>query len=422
MMIQAFYTGVSGLKAGQTAIDVTANNISNISTTGYRAYRTEFSNLFEDALVSDGGSSINHSTIGAGTKVQTNSMVVKDGSYSISERSTDVAIEGDGWFGVLGPFGEEYTRAGNFTFDKNSGLVTPNGNYVLGTMGNNIDYETNTLTNTLNEVSLGDVTESEILRFPQELTYPGEASTFAKFYGGLDINEENQATLGADVIDSNGDKNYLNLTFSKSENQPTEGSLWDVVATVKSLDGETIYDTKNGTINFDENGALTSSSLTTINNNGSEVDIDLGSGYNGVVVSSNATVNASSSSDGTIKGELSGYDINRNAEVVAIFSNGVQSSVGQIAVYHFQNNQGLERSGNANFKPTSNSGDPFIMKDPDGQNIVGANVMTYRLENSNVAIEESLTQLIILQRSYDANSKSVTTADQMMQKALEMDA
>jgi flagellar hook protein FlgE len=133
-------------------------------------------------------------------------------------------------------------------------------------------------------------------------------------------------------------------------------------------------------------------------------------------------VTASSESDGTIKGDLVGYDINRNAEVVAIFSNGVQSSVGQIAVYHFQNDQGLERVGNSSFRATSNSGEPFFMQNEKGENIVGAKVMTYRLENSNVAMEESLTQLIILQRSYDANAKSVTTADQMMQKALNMDA
>ncbi len=420
-MIQAFYTGVTGLKSGQTAIDVTANNISNVSTLGFRANRAEFSNLFEDAVSS--ASSPNSSTIGAGTKIQANSMVLENGAYSLSDRSTDVAIEGSGWFGVQGKYGPEFTRAGNFTFDADSGLVTPDGNYVLGTMADNINYENSTLTNTLNEVSLGNVEQSEILRFPQDLTHPGEASTYAKFYGNLDMNQEDGiAKIGASVIDSNGDKNALNLSFKKSQNQPQEGSSWEVSAALSSLNGETLYDTKTGTVMFDGNGGLISSTLTTMDNNGSELEIDLGSDFNGITLSADSPVTASSESDGTLKGDLAGYDINRNAEVVAMFSNGVQSSVGQIGVYHFQNDQGLERSGNSNFRPTSNSGDPFFMQDENGENTVGAKVMTYRLENSNVAMEESLTQLIVLQRSYDANAKSVTTADQMMQKALNMDA
>jgi flagellar hook protein FlgE len=421
MMTQAFYTGISGLKAGQTAIDVTANNVANISTTGFRAYKAEFSNLFEDALVAQGGSTTDPTSIGYGTKIQATSMVLEDGSYSLSDRSTDLALEGDGWFGVQGEFGFEYTRAGNFTFDRNSDLISGDGNYVLGTMGGNIDYATNTLTEVLNEVPLGDIGEVQTLRFPQTLSYPAIPSSYAQFYGNIGTDDEIR-TVGADIIDAQSNHNHLKLTFTKSQTQNESGTLWDVVAVTQSTDGETVYDTKTGTVTFGADGGVLSTTLTTIDNNGTEVEIDLGSGFEGLTAIENTPISSSSSTNGSISGDLVGYDINRNAEVIATFSNGFQSSVGQIAVFHFNNNQGLERASGANFFESSNSGPAYFKKDANGNNIVGANVTTFRLENSNVAIEQALTELIILQRSYDANSKSITTADQMMQKALNMDA
>ena len=123
-----------------------------------------------------------------------------------------------------------------------------------------------------------------------------------------------------------------------------------------------------------------------------------------------------------ILGFLVGYAINRNAEVIATFSNGLQSSVGKVAVYHFQNDQGLLRESGARFSVSNNSGEPLFFKDADGNNILGTNITNYQLENSNVRMEVALTELIILQRTYDSNSKSITTADEMMQKALNMDA
>ena len=416
MMTQAFYTGISGLKAGQAAIDITSNNIANVSTTGFRAYKSEFANLFEDAIVSD-GSALNPSSVGIGTKLQASSMVLEDGAYSLSERSTDMAIEGDGWFGVQGEQGSLFTRAGNFTFDQNSDLISPDGHYVLGTMGGNIDYTNNTLTSVLNEVELGDVGSVETLRFPQTLTYPAVATESVQFYGNIGTDDEVR-TMGSEAIDANGEKNHISLSISKSEEELAEGSVWEVIATVTDSSESVVYDTKNATITFDSDGEVVSSTLTSIDNNGTSVSLDL----EGIVSTGNIAISASSKSDGSIGGDLVGYDVNRNAEVVATFSNGYQSSVGQIAVFHFQNNQGLERASGANFAESSNSGEAYFKKDANGKNIVGANVMTYRLESSNVAIEEALTELIVLQRSYDANSKSVSTADQMMQKALNMDA
>ena len=107
---------------------------------------------------------------------------------------------------------------------------------------------------------------------------------------------------------------------------------------------------------------------------------------------------------------------------MAAFSNGVQSSVATLAIYHFINDGGLERVSGTRFAESSNSGEAIFFQDPDGNNIKGVAITNYKLEGSNVEIETALTELIVMQRSYDANSKSITTAREMLQKALDMDA
>ena len=418
MMTQAFYTGISGLRSNQYAMDVVSDNLANISTTGFRGYGMEFSSIFEKSLNTSGNSSYD-SGIGIGSSLTSTPMMLQNGSLQLSDKATDLAIVGDGWFGVQGENEPIYTRDGSFTFDANDDLVTPDGYHVLGTMGGNI--QNNVLSSVLAEVPLGEVTAQEKLQFPKFLTFPPEPTTTASFLGNIGTDDVTR-TMGAGVVDSQGDKNNLKLTFTKSATQPSSGTQWDVVATISTLDGVTLYDTQTGTVTFDATGAIVSTTLSTIDNNGSSVSIDLGSGYTGVASISNLDITASSTADGTQGGELQGYNININGEVVAAFTNGMQSSVGKIAVFHFQNDQGLERLNGSRFQESVNSGDPIFYKDASGQNILGTDIVNFKLESSNVEMSNGLTELIILQRSFDANSKSVTTADQMMQKALNMDA
>jgi flagellar hook protein FlgE len=420
MMTQAFYTGLSGLKTSNTAIDIVADNIANISTIGYRGYGTEFSALFEKSLSTQTSLSSVDSTLGLGVTVQASSMDTSYGTLSLADQSTDLALYGDGWFGIQGNDKTMYTRAGNFSFDANSDLVTQDGFYVLGTMGNNIS-DGDVLTSVMDEVPLGNVSTQEKLRFPKSLTYPAEPTTSAKFLANIGVEDEVR-TVGAGVIDADGNQNHLRLEFTKSAVQTHPGTQWDVVATTQTLDGTVIYDTKNGVVSFDEQGGLVSSTLDTIDNNGSIVTMDLGSGYDGIVSTFTPATSGSSITDGTIGGELVGYSINKNAEVIATFSNGLQSSVGKVAVYHFQNDQGLLREAGARFSESDNSGEPIFFQDEDGNNILGTDITNFQLENSNVKLDVALTELIILQRTYDSNSRSITTADEMMKKALEMDA
>ena len=418
MMTQAFYSGISGIKTHSLGIDAVSDNLANINTVGYRGYDVEFKSLFENMQNTTADSSVN-SSVGVGSQLQTTTMMQSNGSLQLTDRSTDLAIDGDGWFGVQRDGKPVYTRDGAFTFDANDDLVTVDGFHVLGTMGGNISGET--LTAVIDEIPLGNITTQEKLRFPKSLTYPAEPTSRASFFANLGIDPELR-TIGAAVVDPQGVKNHLRLAFEKDPVQIPPGSQWNVTATTQTLDGTTVYDTKTGRVEFDSAGGLISSTLSTIDNNGATVAMDLGSGFSGIVAINIPVVSGSSLADGTIGGDLMGYEISKNAEVIATFTNGMQSSVGKIAIYHFQNNQGLERLSGTRFQESSNSGKAVFFKDAKGQNIIGANVSNFQLENSNYKIEVGLTELIILQRAFDANSKSITTADEMMQKALNMDA
>lgn len=429
-MSQAFYTGINGIKAHQTAIDVVSDNLSNTSTIGFRGYSTEFSSLFENMINS---TSSFDSGVGVGTQLGTVVMDENRGVYQLADKSTDLAILGDGWFGIQGEGKPMYTRDGSFTFDKNRDLVTHDGYYVLGTMGSNINN--GVLTQQLSEVELGAAATQQKLRFPEDLVFPVQPTTEARFFGNLSVDNEIRV-ISAKAIDAQSNINSIRLEFSKVDPQVSPGTQWNVVATAQSASvdtvydeetGETtylpltIYDTQTGVVTFDESGVLTSNTLSTINNNGSIVRLDLGSGFDGLI-SMNNPFSGSSSSDGLQAGDLIGYDINKNAQIVATFSNGMQSSIGMVAVYHFQNDRGLERVNGARFTESNNSGRPIFFQDENGKNILGTELTNYKLEGSNVRMEVGLTEMIVMQRAYDANSKSITTADQMLKKALEMDA
>ena len=418
MMTQAFYTGLSGLKTNSTGIDIMANNLANIDTIGFRGNSYEFSSLFNNMVSTSTNSTPVNSSIGMGSSLQASPLMSQKGSPILSNKSTDLALFGDGWFGIKGNDKTLYTRNGNFTFDKNNNLVTQDGFSVLGTMGGNISAN-NTLTTQLPEVKLKDVASQEKLRFPKYLTFPPQPTSSAKFYGNLGI-DSGVKTMSAGVVDPKNNKNNLRLEFSLSTVQTPPGTQWDVKATTKSLDGTTVYDTKTGKVSFDSAGALASSTLTSIDNNGTPVTIDLGSAFGGVTAIANVPTSASSVVNGTIGGDLQGYDINKNGEVVATFTNGMQSSVGKVAVFHFQNDQGLDRITGSRFQESSNSGKAIFFKDKNGNNIIGTNIANFKLESSNIGMSYGLTELITLQRAYDANSKSITTADQMIQKALNM--
>ena len=417
-MMQAFYTGITGITSSQGGMDVVSDNLANISSVGFKQSEVEFASIYGKSLDRAGlEGSIN--TPGYGSRIHATTTNLSQGTLIQGSRNTELAIYGDGWFGVKDASGNTlYTRNGDFNFDASRDLVTYRGDRVLGTLGDNI--ADGRLTEELSSVALASVAAQEPLNFPETLTYPAEPTSEVKFFGNLNVQEPTHI-ISARAISPNGDRNSVSLTFTKSNPQPPTGVAWDIVAKVSSSDGTVVYDTVQGSATFSENGEMISYTLDPVDNDGAKVTLDLGEGFSGVF-SNDSSASLSSTANGLEEGDLVGYGINEDGNVIAAFSNGRSSAVGKIAVYHFQNDQGLERVSGSQFAQSANSGEPIFFKDVNGNNVTGANILTYKLENSNVKMEVALTELIIYQNSFDANSKSISTSDQMIQKALQMDA
>jgi len=435
-MIQSIYAGVSSLQSFQTGIDVLANNIANVNTVGFRGQTTEFTNLFNQQVAQT--SPITSGQSGLGVRVTASPLDLSIGSYTQSESNTDLAIVGDdGWFGLVGGENsdEYFTRAGNFKFDTYNPdgprefpffpydaadtsivrLASQEGFFVTGTLANNT---TGGILNPVVEaldLELDSVDSQGPLIFPSELSYPVEATTQADFFGNIGV-EDIPQVVSATVISPQSERNNLRLVFTQTTPQPAVGTSWDVIATTQNADGSTIYDTQAGVVNFDGTGALISSTLGSINNDGASVAINLGTGFSGMTSNNGPSVVSSASVDGALGGELINYTVNSNGEVVSTFTNGRQSVVGKVAIYHFQNDQGLEAVGGTKFRTSENSGEAIFYDVDNGT------LLSNTLETSNVTLETALTELIVMQRSYDAASKTISTADQLLQNALQMDA
>ena len=420
-MLQSIYAGISGLQSFQTGIDVVSNNIANVNTVGFRGSSTEFSNLFDMEVASS--SSTTTRQLGLGTQVSSTSLDLSAGAFYQTDSTTDLAIVGDdGWFGLTGLGSDNYyTRAGNFNFEPyNSSstqtelrLTNPEGFLVTGTRANNTNNSV--LSPVVDSLDLGNVASQEPLSFPADLSFPVIPSTQADFLGNLGVEDVPQV-ISAPVISPKSDKNNLRLEFVQTTPQPASGISWDILATTQSADGSIIYDTQTGVATFDESGALLSSTLPPLDNDGAQVVANLGQGFTGLQSNSGPSIVSSSTVDGTLSGELTGYSVNRNGEIISTFTNGAQSVVGKVAIYHFQNDQGLEAVSGNSFRATDNSGKAIFYETNNGELLSGT------LENSNVSLDTALTELIILQRSYDAASKTIVTGDEMLKNALNMGA
>jgi flagellar hook protein FlgE len=545
---QGFYSGLSGIQVNQSGLDVISDNLANVNTVGFRGSNTEFASLLASKVVSASGNTPTSNDIEMGARLQATTMNTTSGALINTDRFNDLAIGGNGWFGVVTGTKNYFTRAGNFVFDEyqktvgvvNSSvarLTTGDGMYVTGTMLNNFvydaanDYERSlavnpTGTNQLgayvvtptNLAPLADVASQGPLELPTRLAYPVEPTTMSQFAGNLGftpgtrtvdatvvnaLNEHNNLnltftksatqpivgtawdvtatiksadaqttydqktgsvvfadtglllsstlptmdnhgtplpvdasnyftnannlgladdirTMSSDVISGNNDRNRLKLTFTQSAVQPLTGVAWDIAATVTSADGQTTYDTQAGQATFGASGQLLTSTLPVMNNDGSPVTVDLSSYLGGITSTSGVPISASSQSDGSMGGTLTKYGINQEGTIIADFSNGRQSAIGRIAVYHFHNEQGLERTGGTLYEQSSNSGKPTFWTDKNGNATAGVKITSGQLENSNVRLDVGLTDMIIMQRAYQANAKTITTVDEMIQKALQM--
>lgn len=235
----------------------------------------------------------------------------------------------------------------------------------------------------------------------------------------------NEEHFSTQIISPEGEKQTLEMTFIKEVPQTTTGTVWNAV--VQVLDGVSsdanVLTTSTGSLSFDANGSLLTDTIADIDNSGTNIDLIFGDteiAYDGMTSITGLDTNQSVDKDGYVDGDLSAYGMDSNGNVVAEFTNGRSVPIAKVAVYHFINDQGLSSLSGSIFSQSANSGDPIFYTDDTGKTFLGSSIENYNLEGSNVDLSVALTELIIMQKAFDASSKGITTSDEMIQNAINM--
>ncbi len=219
---------------------------------------------------------------------------------------------------------------------------------------------------------------------------------------------ENSQDFGGYIIDSKGNKNPVSITFTKQK-VLKDTTIWK---------GDIIIQTPNENITTSEDFTFNSSGYLLvpkdINVNGINFQFELSS-----FAKPDNAVSYSFNQDGIEQGYLERYQINDDGKIIGIFSNAQDAVLGQIPVFHFQNEQGLESIGDSLFMETSNSNKAFLYTDPEG-NYLTSKIKSGMLETSNVNFSQAMTELIVTQKAFQASAKTVTTSDEMIQKAINL--
>jgi flagellar hook protein FlgE len=405
-MIASLYAGISGLSANSTAMTVIGDNIANVNTTAFKSNRSHFANILSTSL---GGES---ATAGVGRGVEFWGVNAQwtQGSIENSSSATDLAINGKGFFMVQDPSGSNYyTRAGNFTFDKNGYLVNPDG---LQLQGYSIDANGN----------IGSITDIYI---PGERISPPSPTTEFNF----DINLNSGAVAGdtyttaQTMYDSLGNAIPVTFTFTRQAAPQT----WTVTGTIppSAGTGVTINGGASMNIVFDANGVMLNPADVpidlTLTNGASSLSttwrmLDASGASLGDVTGFAAESGTTFQfQDGYPAGSLRGISVDESGVVTATYSNGEMTPMFQIALADFPSYDGLTKMGRNLYAESIASGQ--ALPGVAGTGRLGS-VAPSSLEMSNVDLAEEFVKMITTQRAFQANSRVITSSDEILQELI----
>jgi len=397
----AMQSGVSGLLSSGEALSVIGNNIANVSTTGFKEGRT----LFADLL----SSTINNGQIGDGSQVQGVQNIFSQGTLETTGSSTDLAIQGDGLFVLQGANSTQqyYSRAGAFAFNSNNILTDPNGNEVLGYgMSDLIKGTSNGVLGAIDLANFSTMAPKATSTLSVTANLDSSSSPPANSWDPTQANfnptTASNFSTSATVYDSQGNAKSLTLYFAN-----TGANTWNLY----TYDGTTYTAAGAGTpLTFDAtSGALTSPSPATISSNGLTIDLT------GSTQFATASAVSSQTQNGYAAGSETSVSIDSQGIVNVQYSNSQTQKIAQVALATFASPTGLNSVGGNLYSATTASGAAVIN---NTSNLSNNTIASNTLEQSNVDLGDQLTQLITIQQAYEANSKTITTADEMMQAVL----
>ena len=410
-MIRSMYSAVSGLRAHQTMMDIVGNNIANVNTTGFKKSDVIFQDVLSQTLNGAGAPTDalggrNAAQIGLGARVGSVPQIFLQGALQSTGRDLDLAIQGDGFFTLEQNGGQIFTRAGSFFVDANGNLVSGDGGFVQG----------------WSETNGGITTTGPVGR----ITIPvGEqVSPVITSQISLGGNLPSEAAVGTvqssslNVFDSQGRTVVLDLSFTK-----TGTDAWDLTATYG--DPAVAVPLTDNSLQFDANGRL--SIPADFNANiaaGSIPNIgDVALTFGGDDVSAEVTQLAAGGSvaaitqDGSTTGQLIGLTVGEDGTITGAYSNGQVKPIAQVAIASFANPEGMERVSGSMWRSSVNSGLAQVGPASTGGR---GQVAPGTLEMSNVDLAVEFTNLIRTQRGFQANSRVITTSDEMLQEVVNL--
>ena len=409
----SFSSPLSGLLAAQQQLQSVSNNLANIDTDGYKDETLTFSDIFaQTGATSGSGDSVQ---IGSGVAVSSTDSNFTEGNLNSTSISSNMAISGNGFFVTQGTNGaQDFTRAGDFTTNKDGQLITPSGQLLLGYPAVN-----------------GVVNNSASMQPLQvgSMTSPAVPSTTVGITANLDSDTAVGGTATSstvDVFDSLGTSHTLTVNYTM-----TATGTWNYTVTVPSADvvAGTAGDTTvgSGTLNFNGSGQLTSItnpvpiSIPTLADGATQpltLTGPFGTAANPTITQTAlASATSATTTDGFAPGTLSTFAVQPDGTIEGTFTSGNTQALGQVAVASFTNNQGLVSVGNNDYQASVASGAAVIgLAGTGGRGtVVGGSV-----EQSNVDIASEFAKLIVAQQAYSANAKSITTFNTLSQATLAM--
>jgi len=415
-MLRSMFAGVSGLRSHQGFMDVVGNNIANVNTTGYKTSNVLFQDLLSQSL-RGGGAPIsgeqggtNPAQVGLGVRLAGVTVNMAQGASQLTGRSTDFAIQGDGFFVVDQGGTRAYTRAGSFSLDGLGQLVTSEGGFVLG-------WQADAVGNVDTNASVG------LLRIPVGQTIAPVTTTSIDIGGNLpaDVATGTNINASINVYNSLGTAIPLRAEFRKIANVSPNVN-WEV----------RVYDAANNVIHgptavtFNATGALTTGNVTVTQAqlnaiagttgtwDAGGVVLDFGAAADPDRLTGAAQLNSvgALAQNGSGIGSLVGFSVSSGGLITGVFSNGRNQPLGQIALAAFANPAGLEKAGGSLYRSSVNSGEPQIgVAGAGGRGTLAGGT----LEMSNVDLAAEFTNLIVAQRGFQANSRIITASDEILQ-------
>ncbi len=409
----SFFTPLSGLNANSAAIDIVGNNLANMNTTGFKASSASFRDLVGDAMAAPGA--IN----GQGVDGARSDRRFSQGALQSTSGSLDAAISGDGFFLLRSREGQPLlTRAGDFHVDANGNLLNSTGINVQGwNLTNGVVNTTGAVSNiTLPAIGVGAPLATTSLSISANLDSNAPATAASSF------------STPVQIVDSLGAAHTLTVTFTK-----TGSNAWSYDVTIPGEDvGGTAGTPSNvatGTLAFDAQGKLTTPAapgtvalaVSTLANGAAPLAInwslyDTG-GQSQLTQFNSPSATAAVNQDGEASAQLVKMAIADGGVIVAQYSNGQERAVAQLATATVRNPTSLGAAGGNTYRLSSESSALAIGTAGTGGR---GRVVAGSLESSTVDIAKEFTNLIVYQRGYQANSKVISTLDELSQEVINL--